>query len=211
MSAALPEFLRYSWPHRLFCACRDRREVRAWEARGRTGVAPHAVKRAAVLEYARRFGLTTLVETGTFRGEMVWGCRDRFAAIYSIELDPALCRAAQAHFARFPHLHILEGDSEKALPALLPRLSERCLFWLDAHYCGPAAGRAAEETPIVKELEAIFAHPVREHVILVDDARCFGTRPGYPTVDGLREFVARHRPDWTFEVRDDMVRISAAR
>jgi len=207
MSVRLPEFLRYAWPHRLYCAWRDGREVRAWESRGKSGETPHAVKRGTALDYARRFGLKGFVETGTFRGEMVWACRERFAAIYSIEVDRALCAAARAKFARFPHIHILEGDSEKVLPELLAKLNERCLFWLDAHYCGPAAGRAASDTPILKELEAIFAHPVPDHVVLVDDARCFGTRPGYPTVDELRAFVLARRPDWAVIVRDDIIQI----
>jgi hypothetical protein len=207
MSVRLPEFLRYTWPHRLYCGWRDRREFRAWWERGRSGETPHFIKRLAVLTDASGFGVKTLVETGTFRGEMVWACRKQFTAIYSIELDRALCAAARAKFARFPHIHILEGDSEKVLPELLARLNERCLFWLDAHYCSPAAGRAARETPILKELEVIFAHAVPDHVILVDDARCFGTRPDYPTVDELRAFVLARRPDWAVTVRDDIIRI----
>ena len=61
-----------------------------WRLRGRPLRVPHLVKQRAVLEYARRFGLLTLVETGTYYGEMVAATRNYFRRIYSIESDPGL-------------------------------------------------------------------------------------------------------------------------
>lgn len=207
MRRPIPEWLRYTWPHRAACAVRDWWSVRTWHRRGCQGVAPHPVKRAAVLDYARRHHLGVLVETGTFRGEMLFACRSRFDAMYSIELDPGLAAAAQHHFRHWNHIRILQGDSAAVLPRILDELKHRALFWLDAHYCGPAAGRATVDTPIIEELRLILAHPIPNHVILIDDARCFGTSGDYPTIEACMRFVIDRRPDWKAEVKDDILRM----
>jgi hypothetical protein len=56
-------------------------------------------------------------------------------------------------------------------------------------------------------MHAVLAHPINGHVILVDDARAFGTLPDYPSLDELRTLAATHKPQLTFEVRDDIIRI----
>jgi hypothetical protein len=160
-------------------------------------------------EHADRYGLDTLVETGTFRGGTIEALRNRFARIYSIELDDALYDAARARFARNPNVTILHGDSALMLPHVLAGLREPALFWLDGHYSGPGTARAAaHETPITEEIRAVLAHPVARHVVLVDDARVFGTWPDYPTIDEFRRLVAAQRPDVTFTVEDDIIRIT---
>lgn len=206
MRRPIPEWLRYTWPHRMGCALRDWWALRTWERHGRQGDVPHAAKRAVVLEHARRHGVRILVETGTFRGEMLFACRNHFDALYSVELDPELAAAAQAHFARYKHIQVLQGDSAVKLHEILKELKHRALFWLDAHYCGPAAGRARKDTPIIDELRLILAHPIPNHVILVDDAHCFGSHADYPTVEECRHFVMDRRPDYRAEVKDGIFR-----
>jgi len=206
MRRPIPEWLRYSWPHRAFCALRDQWTVREWKHGPREGEAPHAIKRATVLEFARRHDLHVLVETGTFRGEMLYACRPHFDTLFSIELEPGLASAAQARFARWPKVRVLQGDSASVLPGVLEELKHRALFWLDAHYCGPAAGRGEKDTPIIEELRLILAHPIPNHVILIDDARCFGSHSGYPSVEECARFVLDRRPGWKAEVRDDILR-----
>lgn len=67
------------------------------------------------------------------------------------------------------------------------------------------------DTPILLELKAILEHSIKNHVILIDDARCFiGSNPilrNYPTIDQLKEFVARRWNNFSFEVKDDIIRI----
>lgn len=52
----------------------------------------------------------------------------------------------------------------------------------------------------------VLAHPVRGHVILIDDARLFGT-PGYPTLEAVRGEVERQRPDLDWSVELDVIRL----
>jgi hypothetical protein len=190
-------------------ARRARRKHRAWLAAGRPLPVPSSVKHAILREHADRYGLDTLVETGTFRGGTIEALRDRFARIYSIELDDALYQRARLRFAGAPHVTILHGDSALLLPTVVAKLSGPALFWLDGHYSGPGTAKAAgHETPIVEEIRAVLAHAIANHVILVDDARVFGSWPDYPAVDEFRRLVAGQRPDVTVTVEDDIIRIT---
>src|SRR5260221_12019668 len=47
------------------------RELRKWEAIGQPIPAPHSVKQTIVEDYAKRFSLRTMIETGTCDGDMV--------------------------------------------------------------------------------------------------------------------------------------------
>jgi hypothetical protein len=186
---------------------RDHRKLRAWLAAGRPIPAPSVVKHMVIREYAERYGLGTLVETGTYLGSTVKAVRDNFHWIYSIELDDTLHARARARFAAFPHITLLHGDSGEALPGLLPRIGEPSLFWLDGHFSGGQTAKGRLTTPIVAEMQAVLAHPIDGHVILIDDARSFGNLPDYPSLDELRALVATHNPQLSFEVRDDIIRI----
>jgi len=161
---------------------------------------PHLVKQRVIQEYAQRFHLRTLIETGTNFSHMLYVQKDHFKEIYSIELDPWKVEIARKKFADRPYIHVLEGDSGEVLPKLLPDLKEPCLFWLDGHDFDIS-------TPVKKELEALYKHPIQNHVLLVDDARWFDGRTDYPTLEEMRAQVARDYPGHVMEVRDDMIRI----
>jgi hypothetical protein len=185
----------------------DREEMRAWIAMGRPPRPPQVVKSQVVRDNARKFSTAIMIETGTYRGDMVEACRKSFRHIYSIELSEELYESARQRFSSLDRVTILQGDSAQVLPGLLARIGEPCLFWLDAHYSGGVTAQGRVLTPIFDELERILAHPVPGHVILIDDACDFVGTEGYPTIAELRVFVHTHRPGWVFEVRDDIIRI----
>ena len=101
---------------------------------------------------------------------------------------------------------ILEGDSAGALPFILSKLKAPAVFWLDAHASGGETARGAIETPIESELAAILNHPIKTHVILIDDAREFGMGKDYPTLKRVQKQVAGTYQN--FEVKDDIIRIT---
>jgi hypothetical protein len=177
-----------------------------WRLRGQPQRSPHWLKQRTVKEYARRFGLRTLIETGTYYGEMITATRDWFQRIYSVELDDELYQRARREFGRYPHITILHGDSQQVIPELLQSIQEPCLFWLDAGYYG-WAGLSGNKGRLTAELEAIFAHPVPGHVVLMDDARGLNGRDGAPSWEQFRQYVQSACPDRVVELRHDMVRI----
>src|SRR5258708_2430617 len=117
-----------------------------WERSGRPVPPPQAVKHAAIREYATRYGLRTLVETGTYLGDSIQANLNRFTKIYSIELGDDLYRRAVHRFKGHGHVSILQGDSTVVLPRVVAQLDEAALFWLDGHYSGGATARGAEDT-----------------------------------------------------------------
>lgn len=182
-------------------------EYTIWEQQGRPVPPPHGIKILVVREYGARFGLRTLIETGTFHGDMLHGVKYLFDPIYSIELDFHLHEAAKVQFAPYGNIKLLQGDSGEMLGPLLANLREPALFWLDGHYSGGITARGSRDTPIVQELEHIFRHPIKDHVLLIDDARCFVGQDDYPTIDELREIVHGYDRTLHFEVRNDIIRI----
>lgn len=189
---------------------RRRQQASAWEdwqqAPG-PDAAPHLVKEHAVIQHARRYGIRTFVETGVLFGEMLAAVRPYFDTLYGIELDPSLCQGAQRRFEGQPSIHILEGDSGVVLPRLAKSFTQPVLFWLDGHYSGGITAKGTLETPVSAELDVLLAHPVRNHVILIDDARCFDGTHDYPRLADLEASVRSRRPDLAWEVSHDMIRI----
>lgn len=178
-----------------------------WCQEGRSVPPTHVVKQMAIKSYARRFGTKAFVETGTYLGEMTFAVRNLFDEIHTIELSAELCRRAERRFARYDHIHVVEGDSAKRLPEVLAKIDQPCLFWLDGHHCGALSAQAESDTPIWDELRDVLGHPVKEHVVLIDDARLFTGENDYPTLRDLKEAVLRDRPDLECEVADDIIRI----
>src|SRR2546421_5711071 len=128
--------------------------VREWR-RSRGWRQALAGRYEVIFEYSRRFGLRTLVETGTLFGDTILATRRHFDRVYSIELSPELHANAKRRLRRFRNVTLLQGDSAEVLPELLEDLEEPCLFWLDAHYSGGVSARGERDSPLRAELAAI--------------------------------------------------------
>jgi hypothetical protein len=191
----------------MYRAWKRRDEASVWERAGRPVPPPQSVKHKIIREYAVRFSLGTLIETGTYLGETVEVMRREFTCIISIELNSLLAERAKKKFNRYSHITILQGDSGELLGDILKSVTVPCLFWLDSHWSAGITARGGSETPILIELGHIFAHTVADHVMLIDDARHFTGAGDYPTLDELRAFVHNHRPELVVEVADDIIRI----
>lgn len=182
-------------------------EIVRWIRAGCTGIAPPPVKRMVLSAYLKRYGLTRFVETGTYLGDtLAYIAQQKNVQATSIELDEAYYQAATHRFRGYPHVTILHGDSGKLLPELVRQLRTPALFWLDGHYSGGDTGRGELDTPVSAELEAILESPVKGHVVLIDDARCFEGTQDYPHLDHLLETV-RSKNTHHIEVSTDIIRL----
>jgi hypothetical protein len=84
---------------------------------------------------------------------------------------------------------VLQGYSGNVIDRVMKEVSEPVLFWLDAHYSGGITTRGELNSPILAEPDIILAHPIKNHVILIDDARDFTGKGRYPTVPQLRAYL----------------------
>jgi hypothetical protein len=110
-------------------------------------------------------------------------------------------------------VELLHGDSAELLPGVVEGLTEPALFWLDGHFSDGATALGSSTTPIMAELGPILDSAL-PHAVLVDDARLFDGTDGYPELADVRSLVTERRPDLSWSVEDDIVRIeptSAAR
>jgi hypothetical protein len=180
-----------------------------WMVRGKPVHPPHVVKQKTVLEYARRYRLRTLVETGTYYGEMVHAMRGRFDRIYTIELDSTLAALARRRFVNDSHVRVFEGDSQSMISRVLEEINEPSLFWLDAGYYGWDR-HVGNRGRLTSELRSILAHSVSGHIVLMDDAHGLSGTNGAPTFDELKADIEREFPGRNVEVSYNIVRICRA-
>jgi hypothetical protein len=176
-----------------------------WILRGRPARSPHLLKQKVVREYGERYGLKTLVETGTYYGEMISAMKSHFDRIYSIEYVTELVERAKRKFARDQHVHIFCGDSRMVIPEVLALIQGPALFWLDAGYYG-WVGMRTDDQRLSAELEMILSHPY-PHIILLDDARGLTGQDGIPSVEDVKGYVESRFPQRSVEVKYDIMRI----
>lgn len=179
----------------------------SWKRRGEILPPPHQVKQLIIQHYRKAYECRVLVETGTYRGDMIMVQIGNFEKIFSIELSHTLAKEAQDRFAAFEHIEIIQGDSSKELASIVKRLGQRSLFWLDGHYSAGVTARGEKDCPIFEELEQVFSNGELDHIILIDDARDFIGENDYPTITELEKFVVKLRPNYQLKVKNDVIRL----
>lgn len=118
-----------------------------------------------------KYKTSVFIETGTHLGNGVERAIDiGFEKIHSIEIIPSYYDACLEKFKDYSNVKLYIGSSTNILPEILQDLNERSTFWLDAHVAYPGS-----PCPILWELSAIKNHKIRNHNILIDDVRDFGT------------------------------------
>lgn len=198
--------------YRLACRCVDRlnqqREWKTWIRNGKQGSPPHLHKQKMLKEYAKKYRCRTLVETGTYLGDMVHAMRNHFETIYSIELSRELYERACERFKGNRQIKLICGDSAVQLGKIIGELQPPVLFWLDGHYSAGITAKADKYTPIIDELETILKQATGDNVILIDDARCFGKVPDYPEIATIQAIIETKMPSANIVVEDDTIRVT---
>lgn len=171
---------------------------------------PHKIKQLTIAELGKKYGCKILVETGTFRGDMMEAQKNNFDKLYSVELSVDFWEAAKKRFKNDSQINLLQGDSGEVLPKLVPTIEQPALFWLDGHYCGGKTALSAIECPIYAEIDAVFKNNIG-HVMLIDDARLFIGKHDYPTIPDLTKYIKNINSDYSVSVIDDMIRVVAVK
>lgn len=106
------------------------------------------------------------VETGTYKGDGVQlAFNAGFLEIHSVDIE-----SHQLNYSYPGHgqASFYIGNSPDVLmDSILPKISERALFWLDAH--SQLMEGEPDNFPLLEELKVIARHDRHDHVILIDD------------------------------------------
>lgn len=199
------EFLKLTSLYEIILPVEQKRELFYWNKRGRTPPTPQLVKQKIIKDYARKYSIATFVETGTYLGSTTKAVKDTFSKIFTIELDKLLYKRAQQKFKKYPHITIIQGDSAKVVFKLLKKITAPTLFWLDAHYSKGITAKGEVETPINEELNSIFNHKIKNHIILIDDVDVFTGKNNYPTIKGLRDKIIKLGLEYKLILRENMM------
>ena len=146
------------------------------------------------------------METGTYLGDMVEAQKKQFKKIITIELGIELFNEAKKRFFNDKNVRIVQGDSGKVLPDILKGITEPAIFWLDGHYSEGITAKGDKDCPIFEELNAIFCNSKYNHVLLIDDARCFIGKGDYPTIEELTDYIRGKNEKYNVEVKCDIIR-----
>jgi hypothetical protein len=121
---------------------------------------------------------TVFIETGTWCGHgVINAISSHFDEIHSIELDESLYKTNKEQFKNNSNVNIYCGDSSIILYDVIKNINKRMFFWLDGHYSGHGTAQSNTtqlyEFPLIYEIQQIAKHHIKNHIILIDDLRCF--------------------------------------
>lgn len=138
------------------------------------------------------------VESGTWHGHTTKLAQPQFRHLHTVELNPALHKAAQK-MLRKTKCHC--GNSADIIPKLAEQIDAPVFWYLDAHFFKHRTEKIAGEDiplPLWAELEAIAKRPHRD-IIVVDDVHLFGSETGPQpdwkdvTLENIAAYFPGHR------------------
>lgn len=180
----------------------------------RLTIPDYETKRNAIAGIADKYNCRDVfIETGTYMGDTVAYLKNKFSKLISIELSKELAEKAKQRFAGEEKVQIIQGDSATQLSNILTAVSTPVVFWLDGHYSSEfqsgneyiITGKGEKDTPIINELMQIIKHTIKNHIILIDDARLFNGEGDYPTREEIGEIVKQNLPRHSLSIKNDII------
>lgn len=145
------------------------------------------------------------LETGTFLGDGIQNALDSnsFRYFLSIELSDHYYEISTKRFHNNTYVDIRKGDSSVVLFSVIKNINVPITFWLDGHFSGGGTAKGTYSCPILQELDQIKEHHIKNHTILIDDARLFGTVAfDYISKEMIEEKIKEINPLYVIEYMD---------
>jgi hypothetical protein len=157
------------------------------------------------------------IETGILYGESISkAIQSGFDKIYAIDINEKFVTENLKRFENEVNtgkVTIMQGLSTDILPKVLDTINEKSTIFLDAHdleYEGIETHLYDKENecPIIKELNIISNHQVKEHTIIIDDIMMivsdFGWSKGYNiNLDTIKNLILSINKNYKFEIIQD--------
>lgn len=113
------------------------------------------------------------IETGTLDGDTIFELEPYFNKLYTIELSEKYYKSSKNKY-KGDKIDFILGDSSIVFETLLPRISDRCIFFLDGHWSGGDTGKSSKDCPLIEEITNIYNLFKYNGIIIIDDYRLFG-------------------------------------
>jgi hypothetical protein len=114
------------------------------------------------------------IETGTYNGDTIFALETYFDKLYTIEFSEKYYNNTKEKYGG-NKINFILGDSSIVFEKLLPNLTEKCIFFLDAHWSGEDTGRSNKDVPLEEEIISINNLYKQDAIIIIDDFRLFGS------------------------------------
>jgi len=114
----------------------------------------------AVKDLIAKYGIQTIVETGTYKGDTTLALAGLVPHVITSEIHPIYYDEAMARLKDFPNVRAFKGNSPEILAQVLPTIIQPSLFFLDAHwyaYC-----------PLLDEIKAVANAQIKPVIIIHD-------------------------------------------
>jgi hypothetical protein len=114
------------------------------------------------------------VETGSHKGDGIQQALDvGYGHVRSIEINDHYYDFCKNRFSGNDRVKLYKGSSAQNLKLMIEDIKEPITFWLDGHYSqnDPEQIPTGDNFPILNELNQIVMHPIKSHVIMIDDIR----------------------------------------
>ena len=113
------------------------------------------------------------IETGTHLCETILGLEPYFNYLHTIEFAEHYYNRAKNRY-QGNKINFILGDSSIVFQSLLPKITEKCIFYLDGHWSSGDTGRSSKDCPLNEEITHINNLFQNEAIIIIDDFRLFG-------------------------------------
>lgn len=130
----------------------------------------------AKIDTFKRYISNYFIETGCYVGDGIQLALEAgFKNIISIEIDNYYYNISNLRFSKNKNINIIKGDSEEILFDVIKEIKEPITFWLDGHWFGEGTSysNSGKTSPLLEELDQIKKHEIKNHIILIDDMRCW--------------------------------------
>ena len=154
---------------------------------------------------AKKYGYKTFVETGTYLGSTSKYLSNTFNKILTVELDKNLYLKSKKNLKNFNNVLCHNDDSKSFLEKIIPKIEEKTIFFLDAHYSGPGTSDLKGITPCVNELIEISKSKIKNHVIIIDDISDFSMSENKQKLSEIISIIESISSDYKFYFDYDMM------
>ena len=115
------------------------------------------------------------IETGTLDGGTIFSLEPYFNKLYTIEFSEKYYNNTKNKYSG-SKINFILGDSSIVFESLLPNITDKCIFFLDGHWCGGSTGRSNKDCPLDEEITHINNLFTNDAIIIIDDFRLFGLK-----------------------------------